>query len=447
MRRSAILIAAILSLSSYQSTADEYHYKNILNGAKAAGLGGAYISVADDLTAMLYNPAGLSYSDVSSTASMSVLSWESTSFDGVFSDNSDFERDSFIVVPGFFGFRVKHNDWDFGVSFTVADFSKERTSQDIFYDVPENEGLPPQANNEFISIDLDNVTYKSGASLAYKINDHLSIGSTIFLNYREFTSVQGSGIATQIALPTGDYSLGFSASRRISDQHISIEPLLGILWKQGDLSLGAKAAYDIPISRDYEATSTIYVLSSEALPEGINPVTRLSSTSDEKQKFPLELGLGASYQFDKFLISADINYFTKVDSNSTATELINIPITRTLAQTTNYSLGVEYAFTQKTALRFGIFTDNANSIIDTNIDFERVEQIDLIGISTSLSTEILTKDVTFGMYYREGTGSIRFADIRAVESIANATLYPPSENNDIASTKKQSFVAFMSLDF
>ena len=32
---------------------------------------------------------------------MSVLSWESTSFDGVFSDSSDFERDSFIVVPGF----------------------------------------------------------------------------------------------------------------------------------------------------------------------------------------------------------------------------------------------------------------------------------------------------------------------------------------------------------
>lgn len=55
--------------------------------------------------------------------------------------------------------------------------------------------------------------------------------------------------------------------------------------------------------------------------------------------------------------------------------------------------------------------------------------------------------MTFGVYYREGTGSIRFADIRAVENIADAKLYPPNENNDITSTKKQSLVAFMSLDF
>ena len=52
------------------AVADEYHYVNTFNGSKVAGLGGAYTAIADDLSAMLYNPAGLSFSTVKSTASV-----------------------------------------------------------------------------------------------------------------------------------------------------------------------------------------------------------------------------------------------------------------------------------------------------------------------------------------------------------------------------------------
>ncbi len=441
MCRFSTLIAIALSLPLFSLSADEYHYKNILNGAKAAGLGGAYISVADDLTAMLYNPAGLSRSTVESTASMNVLSWEKTEFSNVFSDRSDFVRDSFIVVPGFFGFRAKREAWDFGISFAVTDFSKERTSKDVIIESPN------LTNNEFIFIDLDNSAYKFGGSFAFQYNEFLSFGASLFLQYKEFTSVQGSGIASTIAFEGNTIEAGFNASRRITDTHVTLQPILGMLWHKNNFSVGAKLSYEYALRRDYDVTSTIYVASTLPLPNQISPISRISNSNNIKQKFPIEVGLGASYQWANLLISADINYFTKVNSDYNTIAQIETPITRPLEQTVNLSAGIEYAFSKDTAIRFGIFTDNANSQIDTSVDFQRVEEIDHIGFSTSIKTSVFKKQLTFGFYYKQGKGKVRFADIRAVENIVGIPLYPENENYDIANAKKQALVIFLSLDF
>ena len=42
--------------------ADEYHYQDLIVGERAAGLGGAYISIADDPSGIYHNPAGIIYS-------------------------------------------------------------------------------------------------------------------------------------------------------------------------------------------------------------------------------------------------------------------------------------------------------------------------------------------------------------------------------------------------
>ena len=53
-------LSALVALPS-TVLADQYHYGNLLVGGKAIGYGGAYVAIADDLSAMHYNPAGLSF--------------------------------------------------------------------------------------------------------------------------------------------------------------------------------------------------------------------------------------------------------------------------------------------------------------------------------------------------------------------------------------------------
>jgi len=429
------------------AVADEYHYVNLLNGSKAVGLGGAYIAIADDLSAMLYNPAGLSISNIKSTASVNVFSLEKTEFSNVFSDGSDFTRDSFVIVPGFFAFRKKEGNWDLGISFVVSDLSKERTSTDVITNIEQNGFVPGQTNNEFIYIDLDNSAYKLGVSSAFRYSENLSFGGSLYLQYKEFTTVQGSGLISTIFTPNGNFEGGFNASRRISDLQVSIQPILGVLWQQGNLSLGGKLAYEIPIKRDYEATATILLASLVPLPPEITPAFRVKEKTRIKQDLPFEIAIGGSYLFSNFLMTANVNYFSKVDSTGDALEYINTPITRKLNEVINWSIGMEYEYSTDTSIRFGLFTDKSNGDIDIDIDNQRIEDIDLIGLSTSIKTIVLENNLTFGLYYKYGKGDVRFADIRSVENIVGLPLYPDNGNNDIAEAKKNSLVLFLSLDF
>jgi len=436
-----------LTLLSSISIADEYHYVNVFNGSKAAGLGGAYTAIADDLSAMLYNPAGLSLSTVKSTASVNVFSKEETEFSNVFSDGSDFTRDSFVIIPGFFAFRKKEGDWDFGISFAISDLSKERTSTDVITNIAQSEFAPNQINNEFIYIDLDNSAYKLGVSTSFRYSDSLSFGSSLYIQYKEFTTVQGSGIISSLFTPFGDFEGGFNASRRIIDLQVSVQPILGVLWKKGNLSLGGKLAYEIPIRRDYEATATILFSSLAPLPPEVTPAFRVTEKTDVKQDLPFEVALGASYKFSNFELSADVNYFSEVNTNNQSLEFIDTPITRKLNKVINWSVGVEYEYSTDFTIRFGVFADKSNGDIDINIDNQRIEDIDLLGFSTSIRTIFLKNTVTFGLYYKYGKGDVRFADIRSVEQIVGLPLYPDNGNNDIAEAKKNSLVLFLSLDF
>lgn len=99
----SILFSLSLLISSISAHAEQYHYENLLVGGAAIGLSGSFVAIADDLSAMHYNPAGLVGQQSTRSASVNTMSWESTEFISAFNDGSDFSRDSFTVVPGFMG--------------------------------------------------------------------------------------------------------------------------------------------------------------------------------------------------------------------------------------------------------------------------------------------------------------------------------------------------------
>jgi long-subunit fatty acid transport protein len=57
---SALILSATFSQAQNFTTQEPFHLINIGNGAAALGMGGAYVAIADDLSALTWNPAGLS---------------------------------------------------------------------------------------------------------------------------------------------------------------------------------------------------------------------------------------------------------------------------------------------------------------------------------------------------------------------------------------------------
>ena len=75
MQRTAKLVAAAalggLTMMGNPAIADQFHYRNILMGDRAIGMGGAYAGVADDASGVVYNPAGMAFAlsnDISGSA-------------------------------------------------------------------------------------------------------------------------------------------------------------------------------------------------------------------------------------------------------------------------------------------------------------------------------------------------------------------------------------------
>lgn len=436
------LFSSLFFLSS-TVMADQYHYGNLLVGGKAIGYGGAYIAIADDLSAMHYNPAGLAFQEASTSASVNTMAFEDTEFLGVFSDGSDVKRSSFTVVPGFIGLSGKQDQLSYGSFFTVLDFSQERSTSQTDYTL---QGDIPQDVVEFVDYDLDNASYKLGGSLAYEYSDQLAIGMTISLIYKNFITTQGSGAFYTFPVEYGGITTGFNAQQRVKEEQYIVEPTLGALWKTDVVNIGLKYSRQFSINRNFESTIKLVVPGVLAIDPYRSSAYFAVTESAEKQQYPHQLSLGLSKQFDMLNISAQVDYYSSVTDLTYQPETA-LPDTLNLNSVINYSAGVEFKLGEDTAVQLAFFTDNSNGDIDISQTYQRIEKIDVNGISLAYKSTLLDLPFRFGVYVKKGTGNIRFSDLRFVEAAFGIPFYPPNDNYDISKARKSAVVIFASMDF
>ncbi len=444
MRLKWILAASLFTAPSF---ADEYHYKNLLVGTKAIGLGGAFTAISDDLSAVFYNPAGLTNTKSSNSASISTFAWEKSTYRDVFSNGDDFSRSSFNIVPSFLGIGDNKDGFYWSIGFAVSDMSTERN-------YAETEGpLLDQAGNtvgklyEFGNIDLDNSSFDLALGAALEMTSNLSMGASLIFKYKNFETVQGSGVNTVINLPEIDLYNGFTASRRIKDETIMMSPTFGILYHTDAYNVGVKFSKDFTVNRDFSATHNIFVNSLEPLPPGTRPATIGTIRGTEQQDFADMISVGFARKFGNLEWSFDIDYFSSVEVKEFSISDFHPPITRDIKQVTNYSSGVTYYTSSTSYFRFGIFTDNSNGEIDTSQPYQRTEDIDMLGVSFDYTSETFGFPMSIGAYVKYGEGDIRLSDIRVVENIVGVPLYPPRSDFDISSATKSLTVIFISANF
>ncbi len=338
------------------------------SGARALGMGGAFIAVADDATAASWNPGGL-------------IQLEKPELSIVFGGFHREEDNHFRGNPGASGAETV-GDENLNYLSVALPFQVFRRNMVVslnyqhLYNFNRDWAFEFRDPDPIFSgpIQYDYVQkgdlYAMGLALAAEILPNLSLGATLnywgdFIRqneweqrYKEFSPIafgnlSGAGIMTK----TEQYAFeGWNAN-------------IGMRWRVGNRwSFGA--VFKTPFEADIDHTiRTAQIVRYDADPM-VEQRVDTTLEFDETLSMPLSYGLGVSYRFtDAFLLSADI-YRTHwedfeledADGNTTSPVTGKPSKTSGIDPTTWVRLGGEYLFIGDNwviPLRAGVFYDPA----------------------------------------------------------------------------------------
>ncbi|MBE9503304.1 MAG: hypothetical protein IME96_03935 [Proteobacteria bacterium] len=398
--RGALLFAAIITFLPGFSAADEWHYKDVVVGDRAAGMGGAYSAIADTPEGAYYNPAGIVYS-VGRSLSVSVNAYRQswTTYDSVLG-GGDWNRKSSSLVPNFFGMIQPMGKGKIAFSYAVPDVIEEDQNQ-IFYNIN---------NIDTYVINLSNLdkTYKLGPSYAQKLSDTLSVGATLYLHYRQEKLV----LNQYLLFNDTTYEWSNTNLRRTE---YGVHPKVGFMWSPVD-----KMSFGLTISKveifESDARTQSIVRTDSSLSSLTDTADPTITTSDDERKYPLSVSLGSAwFPSESLLLSCDLDYFAKISSQNRQDVL-------------NFSIGAEYYQSEKYAYRGGFYTNMTSSADLTSGVANQVDQVHMYGIAASIVRFTRTTSMSFGFNYAFGKGDAQ----------------PISNDTTIYDSKVETLTLFMS---
>lgn len=389
----AAMAVFVLALAAV-AAADSFHYKNILIGERAAGMGGAYTAISDDPSGMFYNPAGIVFSHGANiSAGANAYHNTTKTYKSVIGGN-DWKRRASTLLPNFFGVVQQMGDTRLGISYVVPDSVIEDQDQ-YFSDVPSSidtpgdvDLLPNTIKDYTINFNNEDNTYNFGLSIAHTLGEDWAAGLTLYYHKRRIQTI----LNQYLLFDTGESQ--WQNSYYESEEN-GVKPILGIMWTPADkIALGLSVSKVIVLDSTTSGQTTVHKV------DGTKSYSR--ATTDEKREYPTVITLGAAYfPTDATLYSADVSYHTaekdKVDGER--------------VWVLNAALGTEHYFSPKLAVRAGIFTNmssapeiKAGKVADSN------EHVDIFGGSASLTHFGKGSSLTLGLSYSAGKGKAQISD-------------------------------------
>lgn len=405
--------------------ADDYHYVNILVGDRAADMAGAYTAVSDNASGCYYNPAGIVYGAGSNlSASVNAFSVANKTYKGALTvvtpsgdKKKDWTQTSTILLPNFFGSTYATRYGTIGFSYAVPD-SVQRRQKQSFSDV-KTTLVGAKISDYVINInDVDN-TYVFGPTFAKKFGDSFSLGLTLYGTYRDATVIRNQYLHLADTDPdplTPDYSNGFEwRNGYIYRNEIGIKPIFGMMWAPAD-----KWVFGVTASRKYIVSSTHDTQTTINSNIGADPnaATLLKSSDDVDRELPMEAKFGIAYfASPALLLAADVTYnsasgtFTRDEQTIRYLNPANPSAGHTVLEdemqpVINFALGAEYYFSDRYALRGGVYTDysSTNQLAKDGATANQPEHVDLIGGTLTLTRFTRSTSTTLGLGYSSGKG-------------------------------------------
>ncbi len=346
------------------------------HGAAAMGIAGAFVGVANDVTAIFHNPAGIAWLEgthisagttlITSKNSLSLPNWPDPSFQNVKGISQSF-------FPSTFYISHKIND-------------KLAAGFGFFSPFGLGAKWPEDYPLRFISIDDDMITLIFNPCVAYKVSDDFSVGfgvsyihAELSFELSEFQALDFNPIAgfPPLTLPQLVGSIEIPAKLEASGGTFGWNT--GALYKGENYSLGVnfRSGFTIGFEGDLELFTDKILLQVPQIP-GINlaPAVPLIIAAVPKSgeaavdfKFPHILGFGGGFWVtDNLMLSADIHihFFSSfeellveidVPSANPAVQFEDKHIEENWDNSYIIRTGIQYLLNEKIALRGGFFYD------------------------------------------------------------------------------------------
>jgi long-subunit fatty acid transport protein len=364
------------ALAAYGSRVDIPSSPNpVGSGARALGMGGAFIAVADDATAASWNPAGLIQLEI---PEMSVVGAhthriEDSQFDakpeGSGRSSVDAEEINYFSLA--YPFTLLNRNMIFSLNYqNLIDF----TDKVDYYFLPPKTGMFRLDSNN--RVEIEGGLYAIGLAYAIQMTPTLSFGFT--LNFWQDWFGRNGWEKTNHETNSGSwhpFPLGvpmFSDYTRWDTYDFSgFNANLGAMWNiNSKLTLGV--VYKAPFTADlFHETVTRELTYMETDPRMyLEDGTPRYTTSDEQLEMPMSYGIGFSYRFsDQITISADIyrtewQDFILRDSNGKETSPVSGRAVETsdIDPTHQIRVGAEFLFIYSDYIipaRGGVYYDPA----------------------------------------------------------------------------------------
>jgi hypothetical protein len=269
-------------------------------GARAIGTGGAFIAVADDATAVSYNPAGLAQlvrPEVSLVAQAVSRDLALTGFQGPGTTFSDSWSKSTKARPTFASFAVPWRHKGYNYTFLVS-------YQRLFdYHYDNAGGYQGVASGGSTIQDVTQQVRQTGGVDLYSVALGAELSSRILagasVNYWLGRSQFGYGSASQ----TSGVGVPFDSNLTQGSVMRGINVNLGLIWRSRWVNLGV--VWRSPFTASYTFDSTYSYVD----PQTFVPATQGGPQIGGKVKWPETLGFGIGWHpGSRVLVTADTSH-------------------------------------------------------------------------------------------------------------------------------------------
>jgi len=390
------------------------------SGARASGIGSAFIAVANDATAASWNPAGLSLLDkpefsmvISNFHTKEKIEFKNNPEGNSVHKINDLDVNYLSLVYPFIAFNNKVT-----ISLSYQNLYSFNRNWNFAL---EDQGESSTLKNSYEynqSGNLSAIGLSCSLALMNKPNSKIFMGLTFNIwdnhypyNYWRQNYVKFSVYELQDGRSTSDFLI-----RKHDFSFSAYNMNIGLLWKKKIFSLGF--VLKTHVDADIEQNITKYRPSKSPSYE-----KRI-----EEMRLPGVVGAGFSYKLNEsFLLSADIylrdwsEYFYKnndgIKFNPVSGELFH---TSPLNSTIHFRTGMEYVFASKPyfyPVRFGLFYDPSPAVNN---------QDDYYGFSGGIGfvyNNVFAFDIAYTVRYGKDVGQDMLSSRRFSQDVTEQYLY------------------------
>jgi long-subunit fatty acid transport protein len=387
----------LLALVSSAALADQMHYRNVITGERAQGLGGAYTGVADDASGVFYNPGGLAFAqsnDISGSAN--AFYSKKVTFKKAFLGVSDFVEESGGTFAPFFGVMQKLDKVLPGLvgGFAYYTLDTELKDQD---DLKTNLGALQRFHR---AANIRAATFGATGALGYRVSPSLGIGLSLgYVKADELSQVSQNYTVKKNA-QSSDLSEVYMESVRESLVAHGAQVGFGIQWSpSAQVSMGAMVRSGSYASQKYSLVrDKLKMLLGDQTKYDASPV--ILSSDNPLGSMPLEMRAGVAwFASPRLLVTSDVDWHEGVSDMSVATEKFY-----GRESVLNYALGTEYYLTASIPFRFGLFTNYDATPTPTTSKLSQPDHIDYMGTSMFLAWAQPNSQISAGIVVQKGTG-------------------------------------------